>query len=152
MSEMLGNHYFLVRNFVSAKSIFESILNKDSTNKAISKKLIICYITTGELEKALDLFLKIIKHDIDCVINTKMDSEDCPCPEIISQIENQEKLFNSEIEKTIALGILWLYCSLEKSVELFKQAEIFDCNNERIKEINLILINKLVNNKQHSIN
>ena len=152
MSEMLANQYFLVRNFISAKSIYESILEKDSTNKSIKKKLTICCITTGEVDNALSLFLSQIKDDIDFVIHTDIRSEDCPCPELISQIENEEKLFKNEIEKTIALGILWLYCSLEKSIDFFKKAEVKNSNDNRIKEINSILINKLISNKNNSIN
>ena len=152
MSEMLANHYFLVRNFISARSIFENILEKDSTNKSIIKKLIICRVTTGEIGNALDLFLLLIKTDIDCIINTKTDSEDCPCPEIISEIENQEKLFKNEFEKLASLGMLWLYCSLEKSIELFKKAEIIDPKEIRFKEIASILVNKMISDKPNSIN
>ena len=152
MSEMLGNHYFLVRNFISAKSIYESLLVKDPTNKSIKKKLTVCYITTGEIDKALNLFLSQIKDDIDFVINTDIHSEDCPCPELISQIENEEKLFKNEIEKTTALGMLWLYCSIEKSIDFFKKVEVKNSDDERIKEINSILINKLISNKNNSIN
>jgi hypothetical protein len=152
MSEMLANHYFLVRNFISAKSIFENILEKDSTNKSIIKKLIICRITTGEIGKALDLFLLLIRTDIDFIINTKTDSEDWPCPEIISEIENQEKLFKNELEKLAALVMLWLYCSLEKSIELFKKAEIIDPKEIRFKEIATLLGNKMMSNKPNSIN
>ncbi len=152
MSEMLGNHYFLVRNFISAKSTYERILEKDPANKSIKKKLTVCYLTTGEVDNALNLFLSQIKDDIDFVINTDIHSENCPCPELISQIENEEKLFKNENEKTTALGMLWLYCSLEKSIEFFKKAEVKDPNDNRIKEINSVLINKLISNKQNSIN
>ena len=152
MSEMLANHYFLTRNFLSAKSIYENILEKDFSNLSIKKKLIICLTTTGEVYKALDLFLSLIKADIDFIIKTKIESEDCPCPEIISEIENQEKLFNTEIERTVALGMLWLYCSLEKSIELFKQVEALAPDEEKYKEITLILLNKLMLNKTNSIN
>jgi len=149
---MLANHYFLVRNFYSAKSIYERILKNSPANKSIKKKLTICLLTTGEIDNALNLFLSQIKDDIDFLINTDIHSEDCPCPEIVSQIENQEKLFKTEIERITALGILWLYCSLEKSIEFFKKAEVKIPDDNRIKEINSILINKLVSNKQNSIN
>lgn len=149
---MLANHYFLVRNFISAKSIFESIFKKDPTNKSIKKKLTICYITSGEIDKALELFLIQIKDDIDFIINTDIKADDCPCPELISEIENQEILFNNEFDRTAALGILWLYCSLEKSIEFFKRAELTYPKEGRFKEITPILVNKLVSNKPNSIN
>jgi len=152
MSEMLANHYFLNRNFISAKSIYESILKKDSSNKSIKKKLTICYITTGEVNSALNLFLAQIKDDIDFILNTDTKSEDCPCPELIAQIEEQINLYKSEIDRTSALGILWLYCSLEKSTELFKKIEAAAPIDKRYREIVSILINKLMLNKPNSIN
>ena len=152
MSEMLANHYFLNRNFLSAKSIYESILEKDSTNKSIKKKLTVCYVTTGEVDDALRLFINQIKDDIDFVMNSDIKSDDCPCPEIISEIENQKMLFQNEIERIVALGMLWLYCSLEKSIELFKQVEALAPDEEKYKEITLILLNKLMLNKTNSIN
>ena len=151
MSEMLANHYFLVRNFISAKPIYENIVEKDHLNKSIKKKLTICYITTGEVEKAKNLFLSQIKDDIEFIINTDINSEDCPCPEIVSEIENHEKLFKSESDKLIALGILWLYCSLEKSIELFKKAELKYPADEKLKEINSILFARQLSSKQNTI-
>lgn len=151
MSEMLANQYFLVRNFISAKSIYENILEKEPLNKSVKKKLTICYVTTGELDKALNVFLSLIKEDVDYVINTNIKSEDCPCPELISKIESEEKLFDDK-DKITALGILWLYCSMNKSIEYFNEAEHNNPNDERISEIKSILINKLVSKKQKSIN
>ena len=149
---MLANHYFLVRNFLSAKTIFENIVAKDSANKLAAKKLIVCYVTSGEIDKALNLFLSLIKSDIDFIINTDIKAGDCPCTDIISEIENQSSVFKNEVEKTSALGILWLYCSLEKSIEFFKKAEVKNPDDNRIKEINSILIKKLISNKPNSIN
>jgi tetratricopeptide (TPR) repeat protein len=152
MSEMLANHYFLFRNYNSAKPIYESLLEKESNNTSIKKKLIICLTTAGEVYKALDLFLSMIKDNIDFITSTKIESEEYPCPEIIAEIENQEKLYNSELERIVAIGMLWLYCSLEKSIEFFKKAEKADPKEERFKEITSILIKKLMSIKSHSIN
>ena len=152
MSEMLANHYFLVRNFLSAKTIFENIISKDSTNKLAAKKLIVCYITSGETDKAINLFLSIIKSDIDFIISTDIKADDCPCPDIISGIEKQSSLFNNEIDRAAALGMLWLYCSLEKSIEFFKQAEVKNPNEIRFREINSILMKRLIPTKPNSIN
>jgi len=48
--------------------------------------------------------------------------------------------------------MLWLYCSLEISIELFKKAEIIDPKEIRFKEIASILVNKMISNKPNSIN
>lgn len=152
MSEMLANQYFLVRNFISAKTLYENILVKDPMNKSIKKKLTICYVTTGEIDKALNVFLSLIKEDIDYVINTDINSEDCACRKIISQIENEEKLYTDEKESLTALGILWLYCSLDKSIYFFKQVKIKNPDDKKIREINSILTHKLIANKNNLIN
>lgn len=152
MSEMLVNHYFLLRNYPSAKNLIEKILEKDSTNNNLKNKLIVCYVTTGEIQKALDLFLNQIQESIDSIISTKIGSDDCPCPEIISEIENKEKFFKSNSDRFASLGILWLYCSLEKSIEFFKYAEYENPKNEQVKKISNILLKKLMQNKSNSIN
>lgn len=152
MSEMLANHYFLVRNFISAKSILESIIEKEPNNLTASKKLIICFVATAEVDKALKLFYKVIKTNIELIINTKIDSEDCPCPEIINEVDSKDNFFKSDREKTIALGILWAYCNIEKSIEYFKKVEMLNTENDIIKNINSILSNKLFNIKQNTLN
>lgn len=152
MSEMLANHYFLIRNFNSAKSIYEKFLDSDLVDKSIKKKLIICYITTGEVNKALNLFLSQINDDLDFIINTDIKADDCPCPDLIARIENQEKLFSTEMERAAALGMLWLYCSLEKSIEIFKIVETAAPEEKRYREIVSILVKKLMLNKPNSIN
>jgi pentatricopeptide repeat protein len=152
MSEMLANHYFLVRNFPLAKPIFEGIVAKDSANKLAAKKLIICYVTSGEIDKALSLFLSLIKSDIDFIINTNVKADDCPCPDLISEIENQNNFFRNEVDKLVALGILWLYCSIEISKEYFKKAEAIDPAEAHYKEIYSLLLKRINNKKPKSIN
>lgn len=152
MSEMLANHYFLNRNFLSAKTIYDGILEKDSDNKSVKKKLIICYLTTSELDKSFELFLSQIRLDIDFILKNDLNAENCPCPDLAAKVESGELRFKTDLEKFIALGILWLYCSLEKSVEFFKKAEAVDPDNNRIKVVNSILVNKLITNRPNSIN
>ncbi len=149
---MLANHYFLIRNFISAKGLFEKVLHSDNSNKLIKKKLIICYVITGDLKQALDLFLSQIKDDIDFIVKTDLKSEDCPCPDLIAQIENQNDFFKSELDHLAGLGILWLYCSLEKSIKYFNECLSSSPNDKICKEILSILINKLSSNKTGTVN
>ena len=79
-SEMLGNQYFLARNYESAAKNLQYALNIDPLNKAVRKKLVICYSQTGEIQKALNVFYNLIEEDIDYLINTDIVSDDCPCP------------------------------------------------------------------------
>lgn len=152
MSEMLANHYFLVRNFLPAKNLFEKILSKEKSNTAIKKKLIICYVIIGEIKKALDLFISLIEENIEVILNTDPKSEDCPCPDLISQIEQQQNFFKDESDHYIGLGILWLYCSLEKSLEYFNKLLALSPKNKQYLEITSILLNKLAADRTRTVN
>ncbi|NWF90989.1 MAG: hypothetical protein HXY50_16200 [Ignavibacteriaceae bacterium] len=143
MSEMLANHYFLVRNFLPAKTLFEKILIKEDSNKNIKKKLIICCVITGEIKRALELFTSLIEEDIDVILNTDLNSEDCPCPELIGQIENHNNFFNSESEYLIGLGILWLYCDLHQSLKYFNKVLVLAPDNNQYLKITSILRKRL---------
>ncbi len=125
MSEMLGNQYFLARKFCEALTELEEALNKDLFNKSIRKKLIICYLKTNRLDKALKLFIQLINEDIDIIINTDPILDDCPCPEIIYELENTLEAEDTN-ERNIALGILWLYCDLSTSIKYFSKLPVND--------------------------
>src|SRR5574340_573758 len=88
MSEMLGNQYFLSRKYCEALRELEESLLKNPSNKSIKKKLIICYVMAGKVYTALELFEQLITEDIYFIINTDPILDDCPCPEIIYEIEN----------------------------------------------------------------
>lgn len=149
MCEMLANHYFLVHNFPSAKSIYNSIWEKEPNNKVIVKKLIICCIATGEYKKALDLFLPLIRTDIDLILSTDSNSDDCPCPQLINQIEKEEKLFESNIDKLTALGMLWLYCNPSESLNYFRKVSDLAPEDERYSKILNIIKNKVITSTIH---
>lgn len=121
MSEMLGNQYFMARNFVAAHAEFEGVLLKDPCNKLVGKKQIICYTQIGEIKKALTLFRNLIDTDIKLITNTDPINDDCPCPEIIHQMKSNSPAYIDN-EKNIMLGILWLYCDINESIRYFKMA------------------------------
>ncbi|MBI3123298.1 MAG: tetratricopeptide repeat protein [Ignavibacteriales bacterium] len=134
MSEMLGNQYFLTRKYHEALSELETSLKKNPTSKPIRKKLIICYVKTGKLYTALEIFEKLIVEDVYCIINTDPILDDCPCPEIIYELENASSYFD-EKEKSIALGILWLYCDIKHSLNHFILLSLKDKRFEKIVEL-----------------
>ena len=142
MSEMLGNHYFLSRNFYLAKDSYERALAKDERNSVIKKKLVICYIKTGEINRALENFLNIVESKIDVILSTRYTDEDCPCPEIIAEIEAPGTFYFTEYEKRIALGMLWLYCDYSKSLIHFKIAFELKPADESIQRILKVLMEK----------
>jgi len=145
MSEMLANQYFLTRKYnLAAKEMEESIFPVDN-NKLIIKKLIICYTQINKPSEALDLFLEIIKTDIDTIIKTDLNSDDCPCFELIERIKCDFVKYEDEFTKSYILGILFLYCNIKQSLDYFKAAGGIDASNKKIKNIIKILKNKINN-------
>ncbi|MBX3008845.1 MAG: tetratricopeptide repeat protein [Melioribacteraceae bacterium] len=138
MSEMLGNQYFMARNYFAALSELEKVFEKNPTNKSLKRKLIICYTQTNDLEKALILFNELVEEDIEFIIEADAIKDDCPCPELVKELDNplSTPYFEDEFENLICLGIIWLYCDVSKSYEYFKEAQ--HLNNQN-KVINLIL-------------
>ena len=120
MNEMLGNQYFLTRRFKEATLNFEKALLLNPSNNDVKKKLIICYIQQNEVKLALKLFTDLIADDIDVIVKSDPDKDDCPCLHMISEIENFPKKI-TESEKNTMLGILWLYCDKLKSQSYFNK-------------------------------
>jgi len=124
MNEMLGNRFFMIRNYAAAAHEFEAVLAADPHTKPVRKKLIICYVQLGQIPEALELFLGLVEEDTEFIINTDPEADDCPCPELIFEEENGVKPQRGSKTSLAALGILWLYCDIHKSLEYFEQASL----------------------------
>ncbi len=147
MSEMLGNQYFMARKYEDAEKQLEETLAKEPANKSIRKKLIICYTQTGQISRALQTFLSLIKEDIHFVIDTDPVEDDCPCPELVFDIEKSSENKPSELARTEVLGMLWLYCNPEKSAKYFRKALTFQTDTQYLKPI-MLIIDKYLENVQ----
>lgn len=124
MSEMLANQYFMARKYVEAESELEELISIDTTNKAARKKLIICYSQNHKTDLALEVFYNLILEDIDFIIDTDVVSDDCPCPELVTEIEESDQYKFNYTDKLKIAGMLWLYCNFEKSYEYFKKLSL----------------------------
>ncbi len=134
MSEMLGNQYFIARRYADAGQELESELHKNPVNYSIKKKLIICYLQTHQFEKAFKYFFDIVTHDISIISNTDLERDDCPCPGIIEQTLPELK-FTSEEDHFIKLGMLYLYCDMDDSINYFEKVTANHQLFEQVKEI-----------------
>ena len=143
MSEMLGNQYFLARKYANAIDVFEKALTNDFKNKGIRCKLIICYTQAREIKKALDVFVTLIEDDIEFIINMDPVRDDCPCPELVFDLEANLDISLYSFDYYLSLGMLWLYCDLKKSIEYFRKAQKLDQENPKIKYILFHLISTL---------
>lgn len=129
MSEMLANQYFMARKYLEAEIELEGVINKNPSNKSALKKIIVCYTHNNKIDKALDILCNLITEDIHLIIDTDPIKDDCPCFELIEEVE-KKKLYSSEsLKHYIMLGIFWLYCNYEVSLTNFIKASEIDSQN-----------------------
>lgn len=151
MCEMLGNQYFLARRYFEAVGQFEKVLLLDSENDSAKRKLIICYIQTNEIGLALKLFSDLINKNIDIILNSDSDRDDCPCRQMIHELENYPTSLN-DYEKSIVLGILWLYCDIDHSREYFNSVVKKHPDKNQIRKISQIINYTFLKTKKENSN
>ncbi len=143
MYEMLGNQYFMTRNYLGAVEVFEKVLIDDPKNINTRKKIIVCLTQIGKYEKAAEIFTDLISDNIDCIINTHPTKDDCPCPELVLHLEQLLERGNESFTTLKTLGILWLYCDSNRSLHFFRKAKSLKPTDSNINIILDILENKL---------
>jgi len=150
-SEMLGNKYFLARNYQNAALNFQDTLKSNPVNKAARKKIIICYTQVGQIQNAFENFYTLSKEDIDFIVNTDMIADDCPCPELIVKYGKILPYEKESFDMKLMLAMLWLYCDKQKSLEYFKGILAENPDDSRIKEIAFLIEKKIkpTNNQTH---
>ena len=147
-SEMLGNKYFLARNYQGAAQNLQFVLSKNPINKSARKKIIICYTQTGEMEKAFDNFYTLVEEDIHFIIDTDPVADDCPCPDLVAKYGKVYPYEKKSFDMKLMLGMLWLYCDVNKSWEIFHELNSNNDDDFRLKEVlSLIEQNKKSINK-----
>lgn len=144
MSEMLGNHYFLARKYLLATKELEEALKKQPQNKAIRRKLVICNAQCGELDRALELFISLIEEDIEFITESDPLFDDCPCPELVYDLESQIDSYKNLATSNLKLGIFWLYCDISKSIHYFNEYKKIKPDNPLVTKVLSILNSYLV--------
>ena len=139
---MLGNQFFLARNYAAAAEQLEEALLRDPSNKSILRKIIICLNEIGEIRRALTHFISLIKEDADYIINTDPVADDCPCAELVYEAER--KLYNNldSVDFALRLGMLWLYCDAKESIRYFQEAHNLAPDDGDVKSILTLLKTK----------
>lgn len=88
---------------------------------------------TGQVDKALDIFLSLIKEDIDFIINTDPVDDDCPCPELVFELGKHQEENTLSPDFLLIMGMMWLYCNIHKSYDYFLKAAELNKDHSRIK-------------------
>lgn len=141
---MLGNQYFMARNYIAAANAFQKVLIEDPNNINARKKLIIAFTQIGKYNKAVDLFYSFISNHLNNIIETDPIKDDCPCPELVHNLEHLTQRGDESFTTYEVLGILWLYCDIHKSIECFKKALKIKPKDEKANAI-LVILNKRLN-------
>lgn len=147
MSEMLGNQYFLSRNYHLAASVYSKVHEEHPENLSVTKRMIICLTQTGEINNAFSLFYELVKTDVRVIIETDPVADDCPCPELTEKYGKILPYENNSSDLKLLLGILWLYCNAKKSITFFEQSISENPKETRYKEI-VQIIKQHLNNKK----
>lgn len=136
MSEMLGNQYFLARNYSAAKEELEKCILNHPDDKEIKKKLLVCYIQTNYLKTASEYFLYFIINDIRYITKTDPIKDDCPCVELINEYEKQGNESQIDNDLRFKLAMIWLFIDAKRSLEYFQKLQIL---NYKLDSIDLII-------------
>lgn len=151
MKEMLGNQFFLARKYEKVVEIFEPFWLSGKANENMKKKLIIAYCQMGRVEQALDLFIHVIKSNIRLITETDPILEDCPCPELVYDLEKKMEWNDNSVDYYITLAILWAYCDIEKTRDYFSRVLSHDPEYTKIK-IALTIIQNFLDKKHKAFN
>lgn len=135
MSLMLGNRYFLDRDYARAIPLLEAAVGEDPGCLGAWKKLIIAHQQVGDLERALGCFEEIVSRDPRSIIDTDPDEEDCPCPELCTALEKRLPWSPDPCSVLLSLAMLEAYCDLSKSLRYFRRAIALRPAEERLARI-----------------
>lgn len=149
MCEMLANQYFMTRKFEEALNIYKKIFTGEPSQINVQAKMIICLTVEGRLNDALYYLFDALNKNPDFFINKCFETQICPCKQLIEKAE-RDLLETNSYRKQLVLGILWSYCSFDKSLENFNQAYSLEKDQEVSKLISIlskIIITKIKNQK-----
>ena len=135
MSVMLGNRYFIARQFDKALDQYEQAFEHSNFTIKIKKRVIICYIQTNQIDQAIRYFYNLVIKDPAIIIDTDPYLDDCPCPEVIPDWENIKRDNPQTANINEILGMLYLYCDLDKAIKAFEESIALNRQNILVSSI-----------------
>lgn len=142
---MLANQYFISERYQEASYQYGEVLKKHPENYLVKKKLVLCYIKTGEIDNALKLFTELTKSNVNIIFKNEISIYPQICKDMIYEIENFNSNFTQK-EKYLILGILYMYCDFKIAEEHFQKLQKMIPYNDNlfttIKTINHFITKK----------
>ncbi|MCA9730790.1 MAG: tetratricopeptide repeat protein [Deferribacteres bacterium] len=132
---MLGNQKFLAGNFEGAIPLLEKVLIKHPDDAHSIRKLVICYLATGQLYRAIPQFISLLQSDQ--TLTTQFCEEDSTGleREIFSTLTSSFKVGFNPAEQNLAAGILAMFFDCQLAQSFFKRARKSDPDDENTQKI-----------------
>jgi tetratricopeptide (TPR) repeat protein len=139
MEKMLGNQYFMARNFKEAFQYLARAHARAPGDIAVLRNLVICEVVVGRLPGALNHLLALLHAAPQVLHEGCLDVDGCPCPDILTQWSIHPPNELSQSAYLLSMGILALFCDRELAKAYLRQAQRLDPGNKALAEaINLV--------------
>ncbi|KAA3609621.1 MAG: hypothetical protein DWQ05_22060 [Calditrichaeota bacterium] len=135
MDRMLGNRKFLAGQYKEAIPFLENAVGKHPEDGLAIKKLILSYLATKQLPRALPYFFDLLQADNPLI--AKSCHEDYPDfeREIFLMLNSEIKARLNETEQNLAAGMLATFFDCQLAHSFFQRAYNLDPENESTKKI-----------------
>ena len=150
MCEMLGNHFFLLKEYDNAKHIYEELLNSSKFNISIKIKLILCLIATNKIKKAFSIFYDLIINNSWVLLNSDLVINKNICSEMIYSSKKNINNFKKKSDFFMVLGMLYAFVDTNYSIRYFRILKNITKNKNKYKYRNLILTILIIKNNGYS--
>ncbi|NIS24475.1 tetratricopeptide repeat protein [candidate division KSB1 bacterium] len=120
---MLGNRYFLTGKFNEAIPHLEKTLSTHPDEVATLKKLMICYVASENIERALTKLDVLLTHVPEQLFTGKPGNNDCPCPELLEQWTATPPGTLTSLDYLLGMGLLALFCDVGLASRSFTEAK-----------------------------
>ena len=148
MCEMLGNHFFLLKEYDNAKHIYERLLNSSKFNISIKIKLILCLIAIRKIKKAFSIFYDLIMNNSWILLNSDFVINKSICNELIYSTKKNINNFKKNSDIFLVLGMLYAFVDTNFSIKYFKVLKNISKNKTKYK--NLILTMLIIKNNGYN--
>ena len=122
MSEMLGNRYFMARQFALALPHLQTAVEKAPGNARARQKLVVCYLAADMLNAALSHFIRLFDQAPTLALMADPDMEICPCRELLASFSQTMAGRQRTARDYLTLGLLRASSDLPQAIDDLQRA------------------------------
>ncbi|MBT4504053.1 MAG: tetratricopeptide repeat protein [Gemmatimonadetes bacterium] len=132
MSEMLANQYFLSGSYERALPLLERFLLNSPDRAYLKNKLLICYLQTDQVDRALEFCLEILRTAPLDLVGSDPCTQRFPCLEQTLQRPGGIPTTPLELNR---LAVINLFCKPETSLRHLRRSLDLKPGQAPIREI-----------------